>query len=362
MTRAVDDPRSLVALRSELIACASEHEGVWFQTEHERVLREAVGFGSSTFDERGNLVISGPKGYGGDELVGLAQAELKRAHQQVDLYRQHLTHGQLVYVTPDLVDVVTEAADAAPDDLTLEPGDLPAPSGLVVFGKPVWGTDAGPETPGQPVRVDAILWGNALLPAFNADWNDPKVAYTVPAMSIGALRLIDRDQDDRLAAEWNGAIRSSVLPVWVPLGRSDWPYTRPLAEQHRTDLPDTAHASMVEDRRLMAALFATLNQRRLVDVETLEPTKAQVKKARKYRRPELRPVIVVHLRRTEHRPVESVEGRRVGVRFPVRPFYRRQPVGPRGEGRRKIVLVPGHWRGPVDGPVVHAERVWSLDR
>lgn len=361
MTKVVGDPRTMPTLRGELLECAVP-DGVWFGTEHERVLREMVGFGTAHTDEQGRRIIAGPKGYGADELPLLTEAGLQRAHKQVDLYRRHLTAAQLVYVTPELTDVVTDVAAATPDDITITLGDLPAPAGLVVFGKPVWGTDAGPDTPGQAVRMDGLIWGSAQLPPWDSDWSDPTVPYTVEALAIGLLRLIERDHDDRLGIEFGeGRHAPSVLPIWLPLGRTDWPYGRPLIERHRIDLPESAHTSMIEDRRLIAALFAVLNQRRLVETVHVDPDRPQ--RRRLERRGHTAPSVrVIHLRR-EVRAAgsEHGEGRSVHVRFPVRAHTRKQPYGP-GRALRRLVVVPAHWRGPLDGPVVHTERVWSLDR
>jgi len=281
----------------------------------------------------------------------------------MDWYRAVCEEGQLIYVTADLIDVVEQAAAATPDDLTLTLDDLPAPSGLVVLARPIFGTDAGPERPGESIRVDGLMWGTAKLPPADLDWLNPGVVFTEDALSVGSLRWVEADHGDQLAAVMSHGteMTRTHLPAWMPMGRSDWPINTVVGHKHRTDIPDTALASMVEDRRFIAALFAVLNQRRLVDVQTWEPrSKSAIRRAvsKGYRGT----VRIVHLRRNEYTGGPQGEGRKLGVRFPVRPFYRRQPVGPRSEGRRRLVLVAGHWRGPDGAPVVHAERVWSLDR
>ena len=43
----------------------------------------------------------------------------------------------------------------------------------------------------------------------------------------------------------------------------------------------------------------------------------------------------------------------LGRRITVRPFWRRQPVGPRGLGRRRWTLVREHQKGPVNGLPIH---------
>jgi hypothetical protein len=361
--RAVGDPRRMPELRQQLIDFGRPG-GVWEQTEVERAMTEITGFGATaTTDEQGRRVIAGPRGWSADELTVQLDMAQRRGTRSMDWYRAVCEEGQLIYVTADLIDVVEQAAAATPDDLTLTLDDLPAPSGLVVLARPIFGTDAGPERPGESIRVDGLMWGTAKLPPADLDWLNPGVVFTEDALSVGSLRWVEADHGDQLAAVMSHGteMTRTHLPAWMPMGRSDWPYGTPIPYRHRHDIPDPSLSSMVEDRRFMAALFAVLNQRRLVATEVVAPSRQVRRQAeRKGRRhPD---VVVVHLRRNEYSTEPIGEGRTVGVRFPVRPFYRRQPVGPRAEGRRKIVLVPGHWRGPEGAPVVHAERVWSLDR
>ena len=51
-------------------------------------------------------------------------------------------------------------------------------------------------------------------------------------------------------------------------------------------------------------------------------------------------------------------GRRIGVRFPVRGFWRQQWYPSRGVHRPK--WIDPHWRGPEDAPIVHIDRVRVL--
>lgn len=55
---------------------------------------------------------------------------------------------------------------------------------------------------------------------------------------------------------------------------------------------------------------------------------------------------------------EQESGRKIGVRFPVRGFWRNQWYPSRGVHRPK--WIDPHWRGPDDAPITHPERVRVL--
>ena len=314
---------------------------------------------------QGNLILEGPRGFGKDELPEVIEMAQVHARKSMELFRRHLSEAQLIWIAPDLVDVVDAAASAVPPNLELALEDAPTPSGLVVLGRPLTGTDSGmdPERAGAPVRVDAISWGTAQLPPLGTDWWSRTVEFTTPSLTIASYRMLASDQHDETVEPMREHYGGDTFPpLWLPLGRSDWPYGTPLDTRHRLDMPDHQWESMAEDRRWIAALWAVLNQKRLVEVETITSDRAQTKRlARKGRPPAT--VVIVHLRRTVTTGTEHTDdGRRVKVRFPVKPFFRRQPYGPRAEGLRRLTLIPAHWRGPLDAPVVHTERIWSLDR
>src|SRR5262245_6656044 len=91
----------------------------------------------------------------------------QQAESTASWYTQNLGAAQLIHIDPVMVDLIVDAASAAPEDLVINEYDAPAPAGLVVFGKPVYGTDAGPDHEGGEVRVDGILWGPVRLPGRN---------------------------------------------------------------------------------------------------------------------------------------------------------------------------------------------------
>ena len=363
--RAVDDPRALPELRAALLELATP-DGAWHAAETQKLVMDIVGPVNDRtvfIDGRGALNVVGPQGYAPEELMQRIAIATQQADNTLRWYREQLPISQLIHISPEMTDFIVAAAEAVPLDMKLTLQDAPAPAGLVVFGKPVYGTDAGPERPGQTVRVDAVCWGQAMLPQRDVPWWDERSAdLRIPSATIAMFRMIDPAHDDELAVNYG-----TDRVMWIPLGRTDWPWGDELNECPSMFLPNAnpgQWASMMEDRRLLAALWATLNQKRLVDTWDVFPDKYARKRLERRGHPARdERVTIVHLRRSEYRGFDKTEGtgRHVSVRFMVKPFYRRQPYGP-NRSLRRIVLIPAHWRGPEGAPVKHAERIWELDK
>lgn len=338
--RATGNPRELPELRAKLVELAKPNSS-WYEAEYIRLITE---FPPDSIPE------------------GAKFAAGVHADNTLRWYRENLPEAQLIHVSPEMTEFISAAAESAPVDTTLSPDDAPSPTGFVVFGSPVWGTDALNDI---PIRVDAMMWARVALPSREGSWWDNHQLDPKPrvfGISIACFRLVAPEHDDVLAT--NLKVES---PFWLPLGRTDWPWGDVLDQHPTFDLPAGGNEqwkSMMEDRRMIVALWATINQKRLVETMSLEPDKYVRKRLERSGhggRDET--VQIVHLRRSERVTLErdESEGRHVSVRFPVRPFYRRQRCGP-GLSQTKLILVPGHWRGPDDGPIVHHERVWEVDR
>ena len=409
--RAVNRPREMPELRVALLQMAVPN-GSWAQAEFQKLMMDLTGGRdvSTITKQDGNTIISGPRGYSPDEMENMGDW-VSRASQQADAnvrwYQEMLPEAQLIHIEEKMCEFIAAAADAAPDNLTLTLSDAPAPAGLVVFSKPMLGTDAGPENPGNPVRVDGLIWGPTRLPSRSTHWyqDPPESDPAVYGISIASLRMLAPDSSDscvlcggvfeghghnpkplaeegRCCDNCNQTLvvptrlgqkvsPSSILPrvtsvMWIPLGRSDWIWGDTLntpIEVAPNPSPNQ-HASMMEDRRLLSALWATINQKRLVDTEIVLPERHAVKRmVRAGFAGQDNRVQIIHLRRSEYRMLDQTEstGHKLKFRVPVRPHYKRQPYGP-GRKLRRIILVPRHWRGPDDAPIKHTERIWEVDR
>jgi hypothetical protein len=352
---AVHDPRQVPELRQGLLALAQGH-GRWYMTELERNLQMI------------STVIDGADLNQPDRqtmtLVGVAA---DRAANSIAWSRRTLTDAHLFYVSPELAQVAFAAADSIPVDHTLSMGDLPAPCGLIVFGEPFFGIDAA-SVLSSSIRVDAVMWGPVNLPPADSPWEPaPMMGEGRRGIGLSCFRLLDLDNhDDPMAVHTRIAMaEDEMFPAsWLPQGRSDWLVGHPVNDLiHNGVRPDTPQqASMEEDRRLMASVWALIQQHRVVErheVTAARPAQRRITRAGGTPAP----VQVIHLRSPEHRPHhgDGSTGRKIGVRFVVRPHWRNQACGP-GRTDRRLILVPPHVKGPIDAPLVHTERVWSLDR
>ena len=222
-------------------------------------------------------------------------------------------------------DIIVNAKQTLPEDLTLGDDDVPYPSGFAVFEDPFDGIDA---QTGKPMlaQTKAFRWS--------------------------PFRVLDADSNDM---GWAMSMSSWAFHegMWLPMGRFDWMYGQPWRE-YFADFEMTEHVlrSLWEDRARFMALWALMNtQEPLI----YRPTRAELRRdARIAPRTEDRFVHVVKWdpRRYAQEAVDSVgnSGRHVTVRFPVEGFWRHQACGPR-MSKRKWTYIPPHWRGPLDAPL-----------
>jgi len=373
------DPRELPELRRGLLDLAAP-AGAWERSEQVRSFNEMagnpMGVGQLPTPESvndpafpsGTRIISGPMGYSAEELPDAIRSAQIHADNSMLWYRTHLEEAQLIHVSAELCEVIFASIDSMPESRVLEMDDPPVPQGLVVFQTPFIGIDAGNEF--EQVRVDAMLWGPVRLPPWDG-WPLSTLA-VVPGYGMGAFRYFDPTTQDDLVSQFTRAealergISLENQRGWMSLGRSDWLLGQRIdATTHcGIDPEGKAQQSMMEDRKLMAALWALVKQKRIVERKIILPSRESARRLDRQGDQTRRAVEVVHLRRPEYRPRNedgTLGQRKVGVRYAVRPFWRNQAWGP-GWTKHRLILVPGHLRGPEGAPLQHVERIWEVDQ
>jgi hypothetical protein len=236
---------------------------------------------------------------------------------------------------------------------------LPSPTGLVVFEKPIIGTDSNSD---QEVQVDAINWGvGTMAPT-------PSRPNSEECLGISSYRCLNVTAWDKTVTDTlkNNVITSAqakvlyankpVEPRWSYLGRSDWPLVDSLNQAPFGECTEQQALSFIEDRRIMAALFTLLAQEAISETEYISiPRQTRRRAERVGVAPEANNLRVINLRKRlrnvpaeDGEPIESAG--RYSHRWVVNPFYRWQRVGP-GRQERRLTLVSGHVRGPEDRPL-----------
>lgn len=341
-SNATSDPRELPELRRALAEMAIDN-GAWERSEIDRLQREQVRYGADR-----------------DDILAF-----KRAINSMQWYQEMLPTAQLIHITADLCEVLFATLDSVPDDLVLSETDPPVLNGLVVFETPFIGLDS--ENVGNEIRVDAMLWGPVQLPPREIWLSDADGV--IPGYALASFRFMDPETHTDQAALESKAMADYFgvkgNKMWMPLGRADWCIGDEIRHptHHGIEADSLANKSMMEDRKLAAALWALVKQKRAVTVTTTTAPRHARKRLERQGDYHPKEVQVLHLRRPEYLPrhADGSTGRKLGVRFPVRPHYRMVACGP-GRSERRMVLIPPHFRGPMDAPISHIERVWEVDR
>lgn len=362
-----DDPRDMPEFRAGLLDMA-QPGSVWEAAEEHRGLQTVLGNFTSTSVDHAMFdggVMAGPNGLGPDELIQAMSASQARLASSMNWARLTVERSQLVWMSDELCDVLYSSFDTVPTDRVLDITDPPSPCGLIVFQTPFLGIDAGDTY--ETVRVDAMMWGPVNLPP-----KDEPVFGTegvLPGIALAAFRYMNPSQHtDPAAVKLRDTIveqgQNPAGDMWIPLGRSDWVIGDRISDttHDQIDPESDTHASMVEDRKLFAALWALIREKRIVTQTEVAATRHARKRLAR-RGHDDRPVTVVHLRRPEYRPRHDDDdhARRIGVRFAVRGHWRNQAYGP-NRSLRKLILIPPHMKGPSDAPLAHTERVWAVDQ
>lgn len=288
---------------------------------------------------------------------------------------RQLEDAALWWVDGDACALLEGSAPSFPADHVLTLDDLPHAAGLAVFARSIAGHDAQEE---RTIRLDALLWGPVQLPPVPGGgfltgrpgiglswygcwpWQDGLDAaqLTHPV----AMQLMGMDSE-RAAAQ--GRMRPGVpyMPqgaVWVPLGRSDWLFDTPLDHPLPEVLNDPLRrASMEEDRRLIATLWALARQPRVIAVEEHHAHGPERRRAQRQGRSAN--VHVMALRPNVAQPRAEPRHVEWSHRWVVKAHWRNVRCGP-GRTERRLVLVGPFVKGPQGLPLkAPSTTVWRVD-
>lgn len=276
---------------------------------------------------------------------------------------QRLHQAQLFYVTADITKLVRQAAPSLREKWDIQPHDLPAPAGFMVFAEPM--AEYTRDSDGKRIDIVAVSWGGTEL--LSSETGGLWVSFW-SVTDFAAIKTLARaagatEREAEISARRQHAELTWDNEIYLP-----WGATAPNLDR------SSPRVRSVDPRRIAAAettitwlqtvhagwIFCSPNT--LTD--TTEEHLPRTQRVRAERAGHTAsPVRVVSVRhRTTSKPSRHGEpsGRTVSVRFPVAPFFRRQAYGP-GRQLRKLTPVAGHWRGPADAPVRITKKVNLVD-
>lgn len=259
-------------------------------------------------------------------------------------------HGQLAdaelwWVDEGMVDLVEHSSTDLPE-FVLQEEAIPAQAALCVLERPLQGVDA--DIPENPVLVDAISWGRSLIgdvPAVSTVMYQRMPLDGSKMVGRGGAIVIDRKPGDAMPDD----------VAWVPMGRSDWPIGKDWTWRV-PDVSDLTHASLMEDRRWLATLWALAAQPRISVEMMRQADRAERRRAERagMRSPDVKVVALRHsvyeAAGAERLPYTDGSGRRYRVRWPVKGHWRQQPYGPERQYRRPQFIAP-YIKGPEGAPL-----------
>lgn len=274
-----------------------------------------------------------------------------------------IMYGDLYWVSPDMCSLLQHAAPSLPPT-TLTPDLLPSKSGVLFFATPLVGIDARADF--DRILVQAMVWGPSkydIEKGTRADVHHTSPAherdvavYTVPSDSP-ALQEYERFTGDGISiATWR------KWTMWSPLGRTDWPFGFDTeGEFAPPDFTDTQLASIIEDRRILAAFALLSAQEKITTTTEVNPPNAVRKRLTRagHKVPKVR-LVDIH---KSHKPSSQAKGERHVEwthRWIVKGHWRQQAYGPKRQFRRPV-YISSHIKGPDDLPLIEQDvvKVWK---
>lgn len=336
-----------------------QNDAVWRPPEPRELpaLREHLAEYLTTFGS--HLFTSAMLREGRGTLRPFGDPDLGAEMMLADEY-QRLHQAQLFYVTSAITPLVHHAARNLHDRWDIEPQDLPALTGFMLFAEPL---ASYAREDGKNVGIVAVSWGETTLidPCDGiwltfwsaTDFTAVIAKYRTAGFPLTEATRLARAQhaeltwDNEIYIPWGAT--QAVLPEGSG-GRALDP-TKLAAAKTTIDWLRVVHAGWI---------FCQPNGFIEVSEEHLPKTLRKRSARAGHSTDSVRVLSVSRKASSMPAPASEPSGRTVSVRFPVAPFLRRQAYGPRHSLRRWKV-VSGHWRGPADAPVRIGKKVNLVD-
>lgn len=271
-----------------------------------------------------------------------------------------LRAAHLYAVDEDMAAVAIAAGVQLPD-LSVQPADLPAEAGFVVYDSPIGYSEV---TDGEFSPIVACSWGTSAhcSPPVGAVWLTFWSPKDDEQLLQAAIEVGIPPEEARLELA-----RAAPLLQWHDEALLCWSAGAPEVPTPDRCIPsDEVTGILAQEHalpwiRTVVATWLLIQQPTVVEVTDQRASRPERRRAERAGRP-LSPVRVVSIHRrvsTSDKPVEST-GRTVGVRSLVNGFWRNQPYG-KGRALYRRQWINEHWRGPEDAPVLIRPTVTVVD-
>ncbi|WP_236788087.1 hypothetical protein [Amycolatopsis sp. GM8] len=299
--------------------------------------------------------------------VGLRPADdpVVAAKILLDDEYERLANGALYWVSPEMTQVASAAAETLPEDLRIDETHQPANRGLIVFGEPV-GSYIGDMFRDRQIPIAAMTWGSTFYPTKN----DPAIGVTFYSSSDYEYvrhvlpRIVGRKPK---SAELDRAIRAT--PEWM------WDNETALRYGHTIGDLNLAHEisrtpqdqSVIPWLKVLYSSWLLMTQPGITEVSQERAGRNQQRRdQREGRRNSDVQVVHVHRRHRDAAPTnnqtnDAGDEREFAVRWMVRGHWRNQAYGPNRQLRRPVWINP-HIKGPDDKPFKTGNVVHVWDR
>lgn len=295
--------------------------------------------------------------------------------------------AELFYAGDSVVDLVLGAAPSMPL-FAPRPWDFPAPTGMILFGKPLvyreifdkeielaaqLGFDPEVATGGNPqVEIVAAAWGPWSPQTGHPVWMRGQkfegIRQWDPAGGVWiTFYAHPRNRNSADTLKLSPAQRARLFTATPPLNQeTEVSFAFAPAEGDPFPPGLTAGDYVLKPNeqspgtawvRVLLAVFGLLKQENLTETSQEALTRAERKRHERDGLPAPKAVHLIRLRgRRDHGgPAAGESGGHLTKRFPVGPFWRQQWY-PSARVHRPL-LIPQYWKGPEDAPVTGAERV-----
>ncbi len=259
---------------------------------------------------------------------------------------RRLTSARLFYFTPAMTDLAVTAGAQLPD-WDVDPRDVPADQGFMLFGEPIGGYR---NNDGDAVSIVACSWGRSMAESSQGGVWVTFWSQTLYGQLIEGLRKWHSLADaTRIARAGRAELTwdNEVLLGWhasdirVANGRSYVP----------SEGGVLAAESTIGWAQIVRAAWLLTQQRDMADVTELHLSKGTYRRAvRDGCNPASIRVVDICRSSAPRKSDTTATGRPIGVRYFVDGYWRQQPYGP-GRSLRERRYVRGGWRGPEDAPL-----------